>query len=134
MHHSIWKILFVLGADEYLERLEGKLESAYSFMLKYSKMTVITCYHHHFFGIRNIFTKWKRKLKQIFSQSSNCKFLPYLLYFISKLEIVVCKRNHYMIVGCFSRHRFASKPTTNLKGIRALMRQVVHIIFNYTVN
>ena len=37
MHHSI---LFVLGADEYLERLEGKLESAYSFMLKYSKITV----------------------------------------------------------------------------------------------
>ena len=37
-HHSIWKIIFVLGADEYLERLE--LESAYSFMLKYSKITV----------------------------------------------------------------------------------------------
>ena len=25
MHHSIWKILFVLGADEYLETLEGKI-------------------------------------------------------------------------------------------------------------
>ena len=24
MHHSIWKILFVLGTDEYVERLEGK--------------------------------------------------------------------------------------------------------------
>ena len=42
MHHSIWKILFVLGADEYLERLECNIrsESAYSFMLKYSKITV----------------------------------------------------------------------------------------------
>ena len=25
MHHSIQKIIFVLGADEYLERLEGKI-------------------------------------------------------------------------------------------------------------
>ena len=40
IHHSISKILFVLGADEYLERLEAKLESAYSFMLKYSKIIV----------------------------------------------------------------------------------------------
>ena len=39
-HHSICKILFVLGADEYLERLEAKLQSAYSFMLKYYKITV----------------------------------------------------------------------------------------------
>ena len=39
-NHSNGKILFVLGADEYLERLKAKLESAYSFMLKYSKITV----------------------------------------------------------------------------------------------
>jgi hypothetical protein len=40
--HSNSKILFVLGFNEYLERLEGRerLESAYSFMLKYSKITV----------------------------------------------------------------------------------------------
>ena len=25
-HHSIWKMLFVLGADGYLERLEGKIK------------------------------------------------------------------------------------------------------------
>ena len=25
MHHSIWKILFALGADEYLDRLKGKI-------------------------------------------------------------------------------------------------------------
>jgi hypothetical protein len=25
MHHSIWKILFASGANEYLERLEGKI-------------------------------------------------------------------------------------------------------------
>ena len=37
MHHSISKILFVLGADE---RRKVKLESAYSFMSKYSKITV----------------------------------------------------------------------------------------------
>ena len=47
MHHSIWKILFVLGGNEYLERL-AKLESAYSFMLKYSKITVWAKY------IRNV--------------------------------------------------------------------------------
>ena len=39
MHHSIWKILFVLGANEYLERLGGKIRKC-SFMLKYSKITV----------------------------------------------------------------------------------------------
>ena len=52
MHHSIWKILFVLGANEYLERLEAKLESAYSFMLKYSRMKMwipfIFKYHVNF--------------------------------------------------------------------------------------
>jgi hypothetical protein len=31
--HSIWKILFVLGAYEYLERHEGKIKSVYSFKL-----------------------------------------------------------------------------------------------------
>ena len=40
MHHSIWKILFLLGADEYLERMEGKIIIAYSFILKYFKITV----------------------------------------------------------------------------------------------
>ena len=40
MHHSIWKTIFDLGADEYLEDWKAKLESAYSFMLKYSKITV----------------------------------------------------------------------------------------------
>ena len=29
--HSIWKILFVLGADEYLERLEGKIRKCLFF-------------------------------------------------------------------------------------------------------
>ena len=38
MQDSIWKIIFVLNADEYLERLEGNI--TYSFMLKYSKITV----------------------------------------------------------------------------------------------
>ena len=33
MHYSIGKIIFVLGADEYLERLDGK-------RLKYSRITV----------------------------------------------------------------------------------------------
>ena len=34
MHHSIWKILFVLGADEYLERLEGKIRKCLFFYVK----------------------------------------------------------------------------------------------------
>ena len=39
MHHSISKILFVLDADEYLERLEGKIRKClFFFMLKYSKI------------------------------------------------------------------------------------------------
>ena len=38
MHHSILKIIFVLGADDW----KVKLGSAYSFMLKYSKITVWT--------------------------------------------------------------------------------------------
>ena len=41
MHHSIWKIPFVLQANKYLERLGDKIrKSAYSFMLNYSKITV----------------------------------------------------------------------------------------------
>ena len=39
-HHSIWKLLFVLGADEYLERLEGKIRECLFFYIKYSKITV----------------------------------------------------------------------------------------------
>ena len=31
---SIWKILFVLGADEYLERLEGKIKKCLFFCFK----------------------------------------------------------------------------------------------------
>ena len=38
--HRNPKILFVLGSYEYFERLKEKLESAYPFMLKYSKITV----------------------------------------------------------------------------------------------
>ena len=34
MHHSIWKILFVLGANEYLERLEGKIRKCLFFYVK----------------------------------------------------------------------------------------------------
>ena len=29
MHHGIWKIVFVLGADEYLEKLEGKIRKCF---------------------------------------------------------------------------------------------------------
>ena len=44
MHHSIWRTIFVLGANEYLERSDwqAKLESDYSFRLKYFKITVLT--------------------------------------------------------------------------------------------
>ena len=34
IHHSIWRILFVLGADEYLERLEGKIRKCLFFYVK----------------------------------------------------------------------------------------------------
>ena len=34
MHHSIWKILFVLVANEYLERLEGKIRKCLFFYVK----------------------------------------------------------------------------------------------------
>jgi hypothetical protein len=34
MHHSFWKNLFVLGADEYLERLEGKIRKCLFFYVK----------------------------------------------------------------------------------------------------
>ena len=40
IHHSTWKFLFVLGADEYLERLEVKIRKCLLFILKYSKITV----------------------------------------------------------------------------------------------
>ena len=41
-NHSIWKNLFVLGSFEYLERPEGKLKCAYSFMIKFSEIAM--CY------------------------------------------------------------------------------------------
>ena len=49
MHHSIWKILFVLGADEYLERLEGKIRDGIFFCVNksdsYSLIALIqSCY------------------------------------------------------------------------------------------
>ena len=34
MHHSIWKILSVLGTNEYLERLEGKIRKCLFFYVK----------------------------------------------------------------------------------------------------
>ena len=34
MHHSIWKIILVLGADEYLERLESKIRKCLFFYVK----------------------------------------------------------------------------------------------------
>ena len=40
MHNSISKTLFVLGADEYLKDSKAKLENAFSFMSKHSKITV----------------------------------------------------------------------------------------------
>ena len=53
MHHSIWKILFVLGADEYLERLEGKIRKRLLFYVKIfknnsveaSQIAVVTTVH-----------------------------------------------------------------------------------------
>jgi hypothetical protein len=33
-HHSIWKIIFVFGADEHLERLEGKIRKCLFFYVK----------------------------------------------------------------------------------------------------
>ena len=45
MHHRIWEILSVLGADEYLERLEGKIRKFVFFHLKYSKITVPKSFH-----------------------------------------------------------------------------------------
>ena len=44
-HHSIWKTLLVLGVDEYLERLEGKIRKFVFFHLKYSKITVPKSFH-----------------------------------------------------------------------------------------
>ena len=37
MHHSIWKILFVLGAYEYLERKEGKIRKCLFFYVRIFK-------------------------------------------------------------------------------------------------
>ena len=34
MHRSIWKILFVLGADDFLEALEGKIKKCLFFYVK----------------------------------------------------------------------------------------------------
>ena len=34
MHHSIWKIIFVLGAYDYLERKQGKIRKCLFFYVK----------------------------------------------------------------------------------------------------
>ena len=33
-HHGTWKIIFVLGADEHIERLEGKIRKCLLFFVK----------------------------------------------------------------------------------------------------
>ena len=38
-HHSIWKILFVLDADKYLERLEGRIRNSLSLCYKITVCT-----------------------------------------------------------------------------------------------
>ena len=48
MHHSIWKNLFVLGADEYLERLEGKIRKCLFFYVKiFWNNSVIRVQNHY---------------------------------------------------------------------------------------
>ena len=44
MHHRIWKILFVLGVDEYLERLEGKIRKCLFFYVKIFKNNSVIRY------------------------------------------------------------------------------------------
>ena len=44
MHHSISKILFVLGANEYLERLEGNIRKCLFFYVKFVLNNSVGCY------------------------------------------------------------------------------------------
>ena len=44
MHHSIWKFLFVLGADNYLQRLEGKIRKFLFFYIKIFKNNSMLLY------------------------------------------------------------------------------------------
>ena len=55
-NHKIYTIIFVLGFYEYIKNLKAKLESAYSFMLKYSKITVCDtmCLQLHTYNIYGI--------------------------------------------------------------------------------
>ena len=42
-HHRIWKIIFVLSAHEYLERLEGKIRKYLSCFVKIFKNNSVSC-------------------------------------------------------------------------------------------
>ena len=79
MHHSIWKILFVLGANKYIERLEGKIRKCIFFMLKYSKITVWKQFPFVFINCRACI----KNLDRHFAQNFTCVcYKPILMHWI----------------------------------------------------
>ena len=59
--------LFWVSADEYLEGLKAKLESAYSFMLKYSKITVWVVFVIHCGVYKKLVPYWHKCVLEIFT-------------------------------------------------------------------
>ena len=102
MHHRMWKNLFVLGADEYLKRLEAKLERAYSFMLKYSKITVWMthqdkmCADSSAANILHCFGP-SCHINQLFSIINQTYWCMRLAYLVSGLQIWN-HTHHYLLV------------------------------------
>ena len=97
MHHSIWKILFVLGANKYLERLEGKIRKCLFLLLKYSKITVWPiCHFTYFFKpIISFDTSIFWSFAQFFVQSLRTVF--YCLYLSTNIGAKAVWRQIYII-------------------------------------
>ena len=83
MHHSVYKIIFVLGADEYLERLEGKVKKCLIFCVKIWEKTVWMVTHFLFLGRNNICAsqggfEWRRRGRKGRKGFSHPQLIPFL--------------------------------------------------------
>ena len=98
MHHSIWKTIFVLGADEYLERLEVKIRKCLFFYVKIFKNNSVSIYQSR----KNIQGRWS----YILDCSSKCNE--------KKIDRIYL---HFVITGTakFLKHRKGTTESSFIK-------------------
>ena len=103
-NHSIWKILFVLGADEYIERLEGKIRKCLPYFRKWKMWKF--AYSFHIYGnfllqkLNSYRGKhWRGETMQERKLFAEIQYSFMLKYF----KITVCimiKEDHAILIVC----------------------------------